>query len=135
LWQWNAADKKWRQQHRLRGHSSAITGAVFRPGDARVVTSSGDQSVRQWDTATGEEIPEGALKLADWVSSISLAPSGNQLLVGSVGAPVQLWDLDRASAVAQFDVGESRVSAVEISPDGLLAAAVCSEERIVGSGT
>ena len=41
-----------------RGHASKVLSTAFRPDGARLVTTSSDGTVRQWDVATGRELEQ-----------------------------------------------------------------------------
>jgi WD40 repeat protein len=62
----------------LKGHTHRLRSAAFNPDGRRVVTTSGDETARVWDTASGREpyrLPKA------W--RIAFLPGGRQLLVFS----------------------------------------------------
>lgn len=71
----------------LRGHTSTVNALVFSPDSKRLV-SGADETVRLWDTATGENIL--TLRLDNDLDSVGLSPDGLTLAASSNGI-VRCW--------------------------------------------
>ncbi len=70
----------------LKGHASNVRDIAFNSDGTRLVTSSNDQTVKIWDSQTGDEL----LTLdAKWPAK--LAFDGHKLLVNADGA-VKIYD-------------------------------------------
>ncbi|KAG2060581.1 WD40 repeat-like protein [Suillus hirtellus] len=85
----------------LRGHTNWVTGAVHLPGGRRIITCSGDDSLRLWDLENGAQIGE------DWrdekdtgVWCMALSPDGKTLASGCVDGNVRLWDVESRRVIA-----------------------------------
>ena len=63
----------------LEGHSDDVNSASFSPDGTKVVSSSGDQTVRIWDAVTGEceQTLEGH---SGGVTSASFSPDGTKVV-------------------------------------------------------
>jgi WD40 repeat protein len=100
----------------LRGHTSGVAGLASSPDGRRLVTGSLDNTVKIWDTTTGEEVftlhghTSGVL-------SVAFSPDGQRVASGSVDRTVRVWDTSpppRAGALLQREA-ESRVQVPELS--------------------
>ena len=66
-------------------------GAAFSPDGARIVTASGDSTVRIWDATTGTEIT--ILRGHEsWVYSAAFSPDGARIVTTSLDRTVRIWD-------------------------------------------
>ena len=68
--------------------------AGFSPDGARIVSGSGDDTVRVWDAASGAEL----LVLRgheDWVRAAAFSPDGARIVSGSWDNTVRVWDAAR----------------------------------------
>jgi WD40 repeat protein len=74
----------------LRGHTLTVTDADFSPDGRRLVTASGDRTVRIWDLGTGQEI----LKLSGdpLVTTVRFVSGGRRLIGGSMDRTIRVWD-------------------------------------------
>jgi DNA-binding beta-propeller fold protein YncE len=116
---------------RLVHHVRAIGG--------RAVTSGSDQAIRVWDVATGEAV--SAWPQQDGVSSMALAPHGEQILLGHDHGKIRLLDVASGSEVRAFEGHAGSVYGLAFAPDGKRFASACGgrplEVRLwdVASGT
>jgi WD40 repeat protein len=74
----------------LRGHTLTVTDADFSPDGRRLVTASGDRTVRIWDLGTGQE----TLKLSGdpLVTTVRFVSGGRRLIGGSMDRTIRVWD-------------------------------------------
>jgi WD40 repeat protein len=79
------------------GGRGSINGVAFTEDDRRLVGAGGDDAVRVWDTASGQELrmfgqaTEGST-MDTRVESVALGPRG-EWLAAARGSDVVLWDL------------------------------------------
>jgi WD40 repeat protein len=86
----------------LIGHSNWIRSVSFSPDGQRILSGSGDQSLRVWDAKTGETL---AVLLAGHgdVLAASFSPDGRQIVSGHSDATVRVWDMSSTlSSVRSF---------------------------------
>ena len=100
----------------LRGHYSRIETASFSPDGRRIVSASGDYSVRVWDVKTGTQIAEGVHE--DQVYFASFSPDGRRVVSASKDSTIRIWDAETLTPiVAPIKIDDMATSAV-FSPDG-----------------
>jgi WD40 repeat protein/serine/threonine protein kinase len=73
----------------LEGHRDIVHNVAFSPDGKRLVSSSSDQTVKIWDTATAKEV----FTFHDETATLSTAfsPDGLRLASGSADHTVKLW--------------------------------------------
>jgi WD40 repeat protein len=93
----------------------------------RIVSGSGDGTVRVWDASTGAPIGKPFLGHTDVVYSVSYSPDGKRIISGSRNGAVRIWDASAGKPIGKPLLGHTNaVTSVSYSPDG---------ERIIsGSG-
>ncbi len=104
---------------RLEGHAGRIAAAAFLPGGNRLLTASSDNTVAQWDAASGQEIKPLVLKHPDAISSMAISADGQRALTSCADKIVRLWDLQQATQLGTLDTAGEIVNTVAISPSGL----------------
>ena len=64
---------------------------IISPDGARIVSGSFDETVRVWDSATGEctATLEGH---TGWVMSVAFSPDGTGIMSGSRDETLRVWD-------------------------------------------
>ena len=74
----------------LRGHSRPANSVVFGPGTNRIATSSMDQTIKLWDSSTGEEV--FTLRgHTGGVLGIAISPDGRQIASTGTDLKARLW--------------------------------------------
>ncbi len=74
-----------------RGTRGAVYGVAFSPDGKRIVSGSGDRTLRLWDAQTGQEL--FPLKgHTDRVSSVAFSPDGKRIVSGSGDRTLRVWD-------------------------------------------
>ncbi|HEV2969931.1 MAG TPA: protein kinase [Pirellulales bacterium] len=94
---WNATTNELIK--RSNSHSGKITALAFLPDGKRVLTASTDNTVGQWDVATGAEPIELNLKPLTAVMSMAFIPQRRQALLLGDDHIISLWDVDKAQLI------------------------------------
>ena len=106
----------------LTGHSKPIYDIVFSPDGRRLVSGGDDDTIRVWDTETGElrfpPIPHSGHVTASTSSALAYSPDGSIFASGSSDAGVYLWDSQTGKVIHTFVGHVFSVSDVAFSPDG-----------------
>ena len=98
-------------------HSDDVTSVAFSPDATRLLSGSGDNTVKVWDTASGHLIRtfEGHDRQ---VTSVAFSPDGARVLSGSYDNTIKLWDAATGALIRTFEGHRSGVYSVAFSPDG-----------------
>ena len=102
---------------RFVGHSSAINDCVYSPDGERLLSASGDQTLRLWDAKSGECL----LTLAGHESGVNgcaFSPDGERLLSASDDQTLRLWDSQSGDCLLNLVGHEIGVNGCAFSPDG-----------------
>ncbi|KAG2341467.1 WD40 repeat-like protein [Suillus weaverae] len=110
-------------RHKMRGHTHGVRGVVYLRCGQRIITCSGDGSLRLWDLESATQIGH------DWrdggdeedetgVTAIALSPNGNTIGSGYLDGKVRLWDVETGKVTAKWTGHTRFVRAVCWSPDG-----------------
>ena len=83
-------------------------------GDGTIASAGADGTVRLW----GEDgTAEGTLEPGtEWPTDLAFSPDSKQLAISNVDAPLEIWDVAKASKLA--DLGTEPQGPVAWSPDG-----------------
>lgn len=102
---------------RLNGHTAKVNELSFSPNGTRLASASDDNTIRQWNTKTGEEI--AVLKgHTNSVTGVGYSLDGNRLVSSSRDGTIKLWDAHSNMETATFKGHQGTVYAVAFSPDG-----------------
>ncbi|MFY0575142.1 hypothetical protein ACN28S_12890 [Cystobacter fuscus] len=101
----------------LTGHSSEIYSARFSADGTRVLTASGDGTVRLWRSdGTGTPIVFSANE--ESVNSAVFSPDESHILTASDDGIVRLWRADGTRPPVNFPVHDDSVNSAVFSSDG-----------------
>ena len=101
----------------LRGHTYDVNAAAFSPDGTKIVTASGDGTVRVWDSRSGGEL----LRLeghSDIVNAASFNADGSQIVSASYDGSIRLWDAGSGRPLRQLEGHGGGISTAEFSADG-----------------
>ncbi|KAJ6579350.1 WD40-repeat-containing domain protein [Mycena sp. CBHHK59/15] len=122
------------------GDSSHFSSVAFSPDGKRIVSGSYDNTVRVWNSESGEAVsgpfgshtnavssvvfsPDGKRIVSGShtyaVISVAFSPDGKWIVSGSGDNTVRVWDSESGQGAAgTFDAHTGTVSSVAFSPDG-----------------
>ena len=105
----------------LKGHSSGVLACAYSPDGNRIVSASGDQTLRVWDAETGAEI--ATLKgHSDQVEACAYSPDGNRIVSGSKDGTMKVWDGETGAEVGCF-IAPAPIKVLAIGRSSRLTAA------------
>ncbi|KAG2746005.1 WD40 repeat-like protein [Suillus brevipes Sb2] len=105
-------------RQKFEGHTNWVWGAIHLPGGQRIITCSGDGSLRVWNTKSGKQIGEDWRDGDSQVWSIALSPDGKKVVSGSEDGAVRLWDIDTCKVITKWTGHTDGVGSVCWSRDG-----------------
>ncbi len=85
-----------------------------------MLTASNDNTVGQWDLATGKEPLGLILKHTSGVAAVAIIPHTSQALTLDEDGIVRLWDIDRAQMLGVIG-GDDGTTQIGVSTDGRYA--------------
>jgi len=113
----------------FEGHSKWVQAIVFSPDGKLVASTSYDNTVRLWDTATGESC--GVLKgHSNRVRALAFSPDGKQIASASDDETVRLWDPATGESCGILEGHSALVKALAFSPDGKLVASASDDKTV-----
>lgn len=115
--------------HTLQGHTNYVLTLAFSHDGSKLISGSGDRTVRFWDMATGEQT--AMLTFDHPVTSVALNPTDTILGTGSCqkvdtnrqcsAGEIRLWTMESQAAIGQPIVKHTTyVRSLAFSPDGRL---------------
>ncbi len=114
-----------RERLKLKGHSGMVLSVAFSPQGDRIVSGSGDHTLRLWDLA-GNAVGSPFEGHSDWVRSVAFSPQGDspeerrcqRIVSGSGDHTLRLWDLAGNAVGSPFEGHSRSVWSVAFSPQG-----------------
>jgi WD40 repeat protein len=101
----------------LRGHTDEVYALACSPDGRRLATGGNDQTIKLWDTTTGEEVFTLRGHTAP-LSCVAFSPDGRRIASGSWDQTVRVWDTSPRPASAPLRrAAASRGQVQELSAD------------------
>ena len=103
----------------FKGHDGGVAGVAYAPDGQSLASASEDNTVKLWDTKTGECLLTLTLKgHDDSVSAVAYAPDGQSLASASYDNTVKLWNTKTGECQRTLKGHTSLVTAVAYAPNG-----------------
>ncbi|OBH95466.1 TIR domain-containing protein [Mycobacterium sp. E2733] len=107
--------------------SDRVTTVAFSPDGQRMVSGSGDKTLRVWNAGTGAPIGTPLAGHTGPVDSVAFSPDGQRIVSGSEDTTLRLWNAETGAPIGAPLTGHTGpVTSVAFSPDG---------RRIVSAGS
>ena len=101
------------------GHTSSVESVAFSPDGKYVLTGSGDNTARLWETSSGKPLVtyQGHTRQ---VYSVAFSPKGRYVLTGSDDRTARLWETSSGKPLVTYQGHTRQVYSVAFSPKGRL---------------
>lgn len=103
----------------LIGHKDMVYTVAVSPDGTRIVSGSGDNTLRIWDASSGDLVAvlEGHTKN---IIAVAFSPAGDRILSRSADQTGRLWDVTTGREVMKLEggIGSEWISSVSFSSDG-----------------
>ena len=96
----------------LGGHTDLVQNVIHLPGGKRMITCSGDGSLRVWNLEDGSQIGKALYDGESPVNTIALSPDEKTVASGSDDGAVRLWDIGEGKVIATWMGHSDRVLSV-----------------------
>jgi WD40 repeat protein/serine/threonine protein kinase len=104
---------------KFEGHVGPITNLTFSPDGQTLISASADQTIRFWDTKTGQSTRTLINDAISDFAALALSPDGKLLATGTNSGAVLLWDAATGERLGDSLVGhDERVFTLMFSHDG-----------------
>ncbi|KAG2746037.1 WD40 repeat-like protein, partial [Suillus brevipes Sb2] len=100
------------------GHTGVVWVVLHLLDGQRIVTCSGDGSLRVWDLESEKQIGDDLRDGEGAVWTMALSPDGTKMVSGSLDGVVRLWDIDTGKVIARWTGHTMEVTSVCWSGDG-----------------
>ena len=111
----------------FHGHTAGVAAVVYEPLSGRVVSGSGDGTVRLWDASSGacERVLVGH---TGWVRTLDA--NGELVISGSGDKSIRVWDVATGDAAAVLTGHSGSVSALQFEGSTLVSGSVDQSARV-----
>ncbi|KAF8839731.1 WD40 repeat-like protein [Paxillus ammoniavirescens] len=114
----------------ISGHEGYTQRIAYLPGGERVVTCSGDKTVRIWNVEKGEQ--EGTSMVHEgWVLGLAVTRDGKKILSGGEDKRIRVWDVETHEPIEEWASQTSSIWCIALSPDDQLTASGGNDGEIV----
>jgi WD40 repeat protein len=101
----------------LEGHAGSVRSVAFSSEGSRIVSGSGDETVRIWD-AVSSAVLHTLQGHTNNVTSVVFSSDGSRIVSGSDDATVRIWDAVSGAVLHTLQGHTSYVTSVAFSSDG-----------------
>ena len=74
----------------MKGHSDYVFSVAYSPDGKRIISGSRDQTIKIWDTNTGECLKTLG-EHSNSVNSVVFSPNGTKIVSGSADGTIKIW--------------------------------------------
>ncbi len=102
----------------LEGHTENITSFALDEPHGRLASGSGDDTLRVWSLADGEETLALAGDNEYDVTAVAFSPDGARIVSGDGESALRVWGTESGDELFTIEGHEAAISAVAFRPDG-----------------
>jgi WD40 repeat protein/serine/threonine protein kinase len=129
-WEWRYHDRICHSElRRLSGHTDDLSGLAVNPDGSRLISCADDQTVREWDTASGLQLRSFTLKDMKW-PYMALSADGTRIAIGSGEGVVKILDAANWQELHHFQAHSNDINAMAFSADGTKLATASDDDTV-----
>jgi len=102
----------------LRGHEGKVRCVAVSPDGTRIASCSDDETIRVWNTDTGELVLGPLKGHTNCVRSVVFSPDGSCIISGGDDSTIRIWSSESGEEVVTLQGQEREVRCVAVSRDG-----------------
>ena len=120
-WEWHHLALRLDQSlQTLKGHENGVDSVAWNPTGTRIVSGSGDNTLRVWATATTGECVQTLTGHENGVTSVAWNPTGTRIVSAEPYGVFRIWDAATGDCIQTVTGNESYVSSLDWNPAGTL---------------
>jgi WD40 repeat protein len=100
-----------------QGHFSRVNSVVYSPDSRKILSASGDGTIKEWDIETGRCV-RTLSGHSDWVTYAVYSPDSKKILSASVDKTIKEWDVESSQCVQTITGHWDNLTCAVYSPDG-----------------
>ena len=127
--QWGDERGGWIVQRTARGHLAGVYACAMSPDGSRIASASSDQTVKLWDTRTGEEL-HTLSGHTSMVVGCAFSPDGALLASAGADGALRLWECHSGQERLMLTGHSGAVSACAFDPQGRWLVSVASDRLL-----
>lgn len=113
----------------LSGHNQHIWRAVFSPNEDKILTASGDKTIKLWNAETG--LPEQTYSIhSDIVYCVAFSPDGKKFVSASKDKTAKIFNIETGITEFTLTGHTGSVNSVDFSSDGKLIVTGSSDNTL-----
>jgi small GTP-binding protein len=113
----------------LSGHGAAVWSIALSADGRRVISGSGDGTIRVWDLIENRR-PSVLKGHTNWVRAVALSADGRRAVSGSDDETVRVWDLEGSTPPRVLKGHTGAVQAIAMSLDGRYAISASDDKTL-----
>jgi WD40 repeat protein len=110
----------------LRGHVNEVDDIGFLPDGTTLISAGTDNTIRSWDTSSGEQIALRSIPAAGQTIDLDVDPAGEALALATTNGEVVILDTGTLDTIRVIHLA-SVVFSAEYSPDGKMLATTSAD--------
>jgi WD40 repeat protein len=115
----------------LEGHSNKVNSVSWNHDDSQLVSGSGDNTIKIWDSSTGTDL-RTLTGHSGWVRSVSWSHDDSKIVSGSNDKTVRIWNGVTGDLMKILEGHSEGVDCVAWSPDERkMASCSLGEKKVI----